>query len=330
MTISTYRQHLLNQGNPDTNVENRLAAVREFAGFLESEGLRKSEAAGKPEAEAFARRLIGEGRNTLENFYALADYAEWAGWRGLHVAWIELADCHNALDVLASEIRRGHGEQARAGIFPRPLPPLGAGETERSGSTREITERMAGILTAEQSRRAWFKVQHGIPAGHWENSDAADRETFLQAGSIDAFLAFKRRERDILLTRLRDEDKLWYTVRITDKVLEFVKSDPEMEVGRREGEEIFVSKIPYNAVRFLEETDPRMKRYYACHCPLVRQSILEDRPISPDVCHCSLGHASHYLAGIGRPYRGEVLESALKGDVRCRFVFHQASPQPSP
>ena len=35
-----------------------------------------------------------------------------------------------------------------------------------------------------------------------------------------------------------------------------------------------------------------------------------------------LGHASHYLAGLDQELIGEVLESAVKGDTRCRFVFY--------
>jgi len=54
----------------------------------------------------------------------------------------------------------------------------------------------------------------------------------------------------------------------------------------------------------------------------VPASILQDQPISPDVCNCSLGHASHYLAGLDQELKGEVLESAVKGDTRCRFVFY--------
>ena len=53
-----------------------------------------------------------------------------------------------------------------------------------------------------------------------------------------------------------------------------------------------------------------------------QQAILQDQPISPDVCECSLGHASHYLAGLNLKLKGEVLESAVKGDTRCRFVFY--------
>jgi hypothetical protein len=322
MKREAYERHLRGQGISEEGVEKRLKVVGDLGRFLECMGGRDIQSAGKVEAEEFARRLIKEGRNTLENFSALSEYAGWAGDRPLHVAWIELMDCHNALAVLMREIETRHGREVRGKIFTGPLPPLGADEKERSEYTREITGRMVRTITAEQARQAWFQVQHGIPAEDWRSNDAADREKFLQIGEIDGFLALKRRERDALLTRLRDEDKLWFTVKITDAVLEFVKSDPEMEGGRREGDKIFITKIPYNAVRYLQETDPILKRYYACHCPLVRQAILDDRPISADVCYCSLGHASHYVAGIGRGFKGEVIESVLRGDLRCRFVFH--------
>ncbi len=321
MEQEAFGRRLRGRGISESEVEKRCNVILAFGLFLDSADGVDIWSAGKTEAEKFARQLIREGRNTLDNFSALSEYAEWAGYRTLHVAWIELMDCHNALAVLAAEIEQTHGKDARDAIFTDPLPPLGADEKERSAYTRAITGRMAGSLTVDRARRAWFTVQHGIPAEDWRTGDARDREKFLRSGNVDEFLALKRRERDGLLTRLRDEDKLWYTVQITDEVLEFVKSDPEMEGGRREGESIYITKIPYNAVRYLKETDPRLKRYYACHCPLVRQAILDGRPVSPDVCYCSLGHASHYLAGIDRAFRGEVLESAVRGDLRCRFVF---------
>jgi hypothetical protein len=327
MPFESYEEYLRSREAPEDEVQKQRKLIGDFDRFLESAGGRDICKAGKAEAEEFARYLIGEGRNTVENFSALADHAEWAGCRALHVAWIELADCHNALEVLQGEIERRHGPDVRDKIFTNHLPPLGSDEKERSAYTREITGRMAGVLAADQARRAWFAVQHGIPAEDWRASDAAEREKFLQCEDIDAYLALKRRERDALLTRLRDEDKLWYTVKITDEVLAFIKSDPEMEGGRREGDSICITKVPYNAERYLRETDPRMKRYYACHCPLVRQAIRDGTPASPEVCHCSLGHASHYLAGIGRPFRGEVLESVVRGDLRCRFVFRLQSPE---
>jgi hypothetical protein len=319
--IEEYRKHLHGRDVPDSTIETHTEIVEDFVNFLTSLGPKET-TAGKEEVERFAHMLIAEGRNTLENLSALCDYAGWLGHRKLYVALLEVMDCHNALEVLAGEIEARHGWELRDRVFCEALPPLGADEKERCAYTRAITERMAQQITPEEARAAWFQVQHGIPAEAWRESDAADKEKYRQCTSIDEFLALKRRERDALLTRLRDENRLWYTVEINDEVLEFIKSDPEMEGGRRDGNKVYIAKGPYNAVRYLHETDPKMKRYYACHCPLVREAILQDQPISPDVCNCSLGHASHYLAGLSLELKGEVLESAVKGDMRCRFVFY--------
>jgi hypothetical protein len=323
MKLQEYRMYLEEQDIPGDVIEQQMILVGDFAKFHMDLSLKGTTAtAGKEEVGRFARKLIAEGRNTLENFTRLCDYANWLGHRELYVALIEVMDCYNALEILADEIERRHSEEVRNRIFSETLPPLGADEKERCAYTRTVMKQMALRLTPEEACSAWFQVQHGIPAGVWHKSDVAEKEKYRECGDIDAFLDLKRRERDILLTRLRDEDKLWYTVMINDEVLEFVKSDPEIEVGRREGDKIYITKIPYNAIRYLHETDAKMKRYYACHCPLLREAILNDQPVSPEVCNCSLGHASHYLAGLDQELRGEVLESVIKGDTHCRFVFY--------
>jgi len=323
MKVKEYREHLQRQGMPGEAIEKQLNMIRDFVTFLTEPGLNETIAtAGKEAVEKFARQLIAEGRNTLENFSALCNYADWLGQRRLYVALIELMDCHNAMMVLADELEKRHGRGLRDQIFREVLPPLGANEKERWAYTRTITERMAQRIAPQERQAAWFRVQHGIPAEAWWEGEAADMEKFRHCGNIDEFLTLKRRERDAMLTRMRDEDKLWYTVAINDEVLDFIRNDPEMEVGQRQGNRIYISKVPYNAVRYLQASDAKLKRYYACHCPLVREAILQEQPISPEVCNCSLGHASHYLAGLGQELKGEVLESAVKGDTRCRFVFH--------
>jgi hypothetical protein len=323
MSIDEYRKHLREQGISDDSIMRQIPIIEDFIGFLEEPGSTKHPAdAGKGEVERYARKLIAEGRNTLEHLSALCDYCDWLGQRKLYVALVELMDCHNALDVLAAEIEKRHGREVREQVFSDPIPPLGADEKERGAYTRKILERMSQQLTPEQAGEAWFQVQHGIPAGYWSRHDQAEKEKYQKYGSIDEFLNAKRQERDAMLAKLRDNNELWYTVEISDEVLEFVRSDPEMEGGRRDGDRIYITKIPYNATRYLQETDPKLKRYFACHCPLLREAILDDRPISQVTCNCSLGHASHYLAGLGMELKGEVLESVIKGDTRCRFVFY--------
>jgi len=327
MRTEEYREYLSQQGVTGDEIERRLMIIGDFIDYFKDPGLVDEPAtAVKAEVEKYARKLIIEGRNSPENFSALCDYTNWIGQRKLYVALIEVIDCHNAMAVLADRIEERHGRELRERIFREALPPLGADERERWAYTRTIMGRMGQEISPKENRAAWFLVQHGIPPEVWHRSDMADKKKYQQCSSLDEFLDLKRRERDAMLTRLRDEDKLWYTVLINDEVHEFITDDPEMETGRREGDKVYITKVPYNAVRYLHETDPQLKRYYACHCPLVREAILQGQPVSPEVCDCSLGHASHYLAGLDQELRGEVLESAVKGDNRCRFVFYLPDP----
>ena len=323
MRLDAYRQHLLEQGSTSNELAQAMELAGKFAAFLTDLGpSEKVSAAGRAEIEPFAAALIASGRNTPQSFATLCDFAVWLDYRNLYVALVELTDCDNALAVLADEIERAHGEDVRDRVFVDPLPPLGAREAERCAYTLGLMDRMAPELTSGQQRAMWFRVQHGLPDSLWRESDAVERKKYRECGSVDAYLARRRQDRMDLLERLHDEGKLWYTAEITDEVLEFVRSNEEIQGGRREGDAIYVTKFPYNAAAYLAETDQKRKRYYACHCPLVREAILNEQPVSPEVCNCTLGFVRHNLAGLGMELQGEVLESAVMGNSRCRLVFH--------
>ena len=321
METNEYGQSLRAQGLSEAEIKTRLEAVDTVEQELAALGIALA-SARKEDFYRVAQTLITRGQNTPETFDALCDYLLWRGLRPQYIALTEITDCHNGMAKLAETIEARHGAEMRGRIFQDAPPPLGADEAQRCAYTRSVTGRMEALLTKQEARAAWFTVQHGIPASYWEFSDAKDREIFAQCGSVGEFLERKLRERNDMLQQLHDRDGLWYTMEITDEVLAFVTGDLHMEAGGLNGAGIIITKVPYQPARWLHETDVRLRRYYACHCPLVREAILRGEPISDDVCYCSLGHASHYLAGLGLNLRGEVLESAVRGDERCRFIFY--------
>lgn len=321
MDTTNYRSHLLSRGLTEEGVDAHLADIEDLLGFLEGIGA-PPDGAGKAEVEGYSRGLIASGRNTHATFTHLWEYAHWAGLRRLYVALLEAVDCENAMEALADILEARHGRQVRDEVFPGPLPAPWTDEATRCDHAVAAAERMAKRLSPAESRAAWFDVQHGIPASEWSDGEEADRALFATSDGVDDFLDRKRAKRDAMLRRFHDEGTLWYTAAITDAVLEHVLANPEIEVGRRDGSDVFITKIPYRAAEYLEATDPTERRALACHCPLVRGAIRRGDTLSADICHCSLGHASHYLSGLGVELRGEVLESVVKGDDRCRFVFH--------
>ncbi len=82
------------------------------------------------------------------------------------------------------------------------------------------------------------------------------------------------------------------------------------------------SKIPFAPDKWLKEKDPRMRRYYACHCQLAREAILNgtEGPLGT-FCYCSAGFEKLPLEVVlGVPLEVEVLESVLAGGEKCRFA----------
>jgi len=322
MKTGAYGEYLQTQGLSGQDIAERVRMVQAF-----EEGLREFgsdlASAGKPELERYAGRMIEQGTNTLRHFDILTDYALWRGLRAQYIALVEITDCYNGMETLRKAIEKRHGADVCGRIFCVEPPALGAGEGERFAYTKSIADRMAELLPPGDVRAAWFQVKHGIPEANWQKQDAAEREKYKDCESVEAFLRLKKQERNEMLTRLHDEDTLWFTMELTDEVLEFLLNDPHMVLGSHQGRKgIVITKVPYQAGRYLRETDGRLKRYYACHCPLMREAILSGEPIPPEVCSCSLGHASHFLTGLGYNLTGEVLESVAQGDDRCRFIFY--------
>lgn len=323
MKAEAYAEHLRAQGISEAGIKERTAAIQAF-----EEGLKALQtdiaSADKETIGKYAKSLIAEGNNTPETFDALCAYTLWRGLRAQYVALVEITDCHNGMDVLRDAIEKRHGAEIRDRIFSKPQPPLGADESERYAYTRQIAGRMAELLTPEEARAAWFQVQHGIPESYWRKHDLKEKETYAGCETLGAFLQEMRRNRNAMLRNLHDRDELWFTMELTDEVLDFLTGEVHMKLGEHGGKAgIVVTKVPYQASRFLRETDERLRRYYACHCPLIREAILRDEPIPADVCSCSLGHAGHFLVGMNwENLKGEVLQSVAQGDGRCRFIFY--------
>ncbi|MCX5977054.1 MAG: DUF6144 family protein [Coprothermobacterota bacterium] len=178
---------------------------------------------------------------------------------------------------------------------------------------------MESRLPAEFYRRILAGNHHGIPASAFDE----ERGFYETAPSVDAYLKGRHARMVDVLQRHCDEDKLWYEQKITQQVVDFVKSNQELLSAVRQGDTLYVTKIPYNPDRFLTETDPAMKRYLACHCPLADSTILkEGAVVSPTWCYCSAGYEKTLFDNVfGGSLEVEVKQSVLDGSERCRFAI---------
>lgn len=108
------------------------------------------------------------------------------------------------------------------------------------------------------------------------------------------------------------------TGNIDEVLTEMNKDFAWYEGQKREGNTIFVQKIPYNQEGYAKARNSDEKKRNYCHCSLVRNYLNEN--ISPTFCNCSAGWYRQYWEGIlGKPVHIKLLKTLVKGDDVCEF-----------
>jgi len=262
--------------------------------------------------------LIEEGKNSMDRLVAIARYCNLARKNEYYVYFASILGARNVLPDLGERLATIAGEETRTKVFQGfMLPPLGSPQESYPRLTQKIMDKMESELPSGTCKKILTWNYHKVPVEAFKEK----RERFEKAASIDEYLKDEHKRLVGELERSMKDGRLWYEQEITPEVLEFVRSNQEICTGVRRGDKIYVTKISYMPKQYLKEKDPTLKRYYACHCPLVRSAIREGVEISPRFCYCSGGYEKlHFDVIFGEPVEVELLESVLKGDMRCRFA----------
>ncbi len=212
------------------------------------------------------------------------------------------------------------GEDLAESIFTEiSFPPLGSSLEEYPQPVNQYLTRMKEKLSLEDCQTVLAGNHHRIPEKIFDNEINILREL----GDIDKYLVQKHQKLVDELQVYCDSGELWFEQKITQAVVDMVKENQEIQTGVRKGRKIYLQKIPYNPDAFLRETDPVQKRYYACHCPFVRTSIIENKTkISSLWCYCTGGFEKlAWDVMFNQSLQVELLESVLDGYERCRFAI---------
>ncbi len=315
MDENGFIRFLQNKQTPPEKIKAYLAIAEQFAGAVPSPAR-----ATQADVLAFSALLMRTRMNTFDSYLAIARYGQFSGNNDVYVFAIELLDGGEVLDNLHTRLGQAIGAERRDAVFEGiTLPPFGTPPAERPPITRSVMERLERLVPAEIYRPLLADCLRTLGA-----PDPAERARFLECQDIDEFLQKKGDRFIALLERFKQENQSYYTQEITDDVIAFVESQPEIRQGVRVGNIIYETKIPYRTKEYLAETSKPMKQYHYCHCPWVKESLrTRSVEVSPTFCLCSAGYTKKYWEGVfGQPLRAEVVETVLGGALWCKFAVH--------
>ena len=232
---------------------------------------------------------------------------------------LDIAESYTAMETLYERVAEWYGEDAQAEVFKGiDIPPLGARPETKPPVTRVVLQRLEGMLGEEETQDLLRPCLHG---GQFVGKD---KELFAELGDLDQFLKIKYQDHLREVEQHRDEKTAMFAQLVDDEVVDYVRTVPSMGPGVREGNQLIISKIPYQIKHFLTADEPNEKRYYLCYCPWVRGAIRDgtEKDISPNFCYCSGGYYKIYWDEIfGQPVTIEPLKTALWGDMICTFAM---------
>jgi len=314
MDTEGFRQFLQSRKIPEDKIGPFITLADKFEGVLQGRTPDSSD------VEIFAMMLIREGLNTWDHFIALARYGQFLGNTEVYREAIALLDGSEALDNLHERLGKLVGEQKRDEILAGiDLPPLGLPTSHKPRVLQAVMERLEAMLDAETCDKLLSSSLRTLD----DQQYLEDKKKYQACASLDEFLVQRGHEFIAQLEQLKREGRLYFAQEVTDEVIEFVKSQPLISQGVREGNVLIEIKIPYMTKEYLAETDERMKRYYYCHCPWVRESIKNgDVRVSPRFCQCSASFVKKpWEVILGQPLRASVVESVHTGGLWCKIAI---------
>lgn len=314
-----FSDFLTNRGIERTRIEFAVGVIQELYLFCRDKNM-ASETCDIEILKQFCSDRITGLDQAKERIIALIWYCGFMHIESGIIYFLTLLGSEGIFSSIADRTQEILGESIARTVFSGfQIPPLGTLSETLPDSTKHLLHCFEKNLSRQPIELILAGNHHRIPLEFFDE----DKKKFHELNDIDNFLKYRHEKMIGEMETCLARNKLWYEQRITGRVLDFVKSNPEIQSGVRQGNTIFVTKIPYNPEAYLLEEDPVLKRFHACHCGLARASIARNNDPVPAIwCNCSAGFEKLIFDVVfEKPVPVHVIESVLQGDLRCRFAL---------
>ncbi|NOQ23304.1 MAG: hypothetical protein GQ565_11745 [Candidatus Aegiribacteria sp.] len=213
------------------------------------------------------------------------------------------------IDKLAESIQKVADEKIEELVMQdiRDIEPQDIHETV--SLINEILDRMNQHLSPDQIA----DVLYGCSCRYPYEKLLRVREAYALNQSIDDSITVLQEQSENSL-----REGMLFPSEIVDRILQMNWG----VAGRREGNRIFVTKIPRsgNLRKYMTEQDPVKKRELYCHCSILDKAVEENLSIPVSYCLCGAGFYRYIWETIlEKTVQVEVLETVCSGGNKCSF-----------
>lgn len=305
------------RGYDDKTIDAAVVALIDAEKYLKEKG-RTFEDSDIGVIKEYIKYLINNGKNSLDTLLAAARYFYIIKNNDVYIYFTKILGGLGVIENITKRMQMYAGEEKADEVmkgFVRP--PLGTPMEDMPKFTSDLMQRIKDAFDEALYQKILAGNNHGIP----KDAMKLEKEFYENSESLDIYLKDRHQRKVEELQSYCDSQTVWFEQIITQEVVDFVAGNQEILSAKREGNKLFVTKIPYDVVNYLNELDPSKKQYYACHCPFARESIIADGDnVDGEWCYCSAGYAKFPFEVIFEVELGiKLLESPLKGHDICRF-----------
>jgi len=313
--MKAFRDYLRGRNCSEEQVLSSIDLIERYLAFRQ----KTKTVADSDITKAFVGLLVSEGSDSNENLLALLRYGRFIGDMELGAGVMELLDGAEVMTNLYQRLADVEGEKVRDKVFDGiSIPTLGVESVQKAQVMRVVMERLEEAIGEAKLVYMLSACLRDLPESWYTEG----KERYGECGDIAKYLEQAAHEFVEELENIRQSGTLFFNQPITSEVVDYVRANQEIASGVLRDRVIYITKIPYMAKEYLSELDQVKKRYLYCHCPWARESILSGKLVSSNFCHCSAGFVKkQWEVTLGRSLKAEVLESALKGDMQCRFAI---------
>ncbi len=318
MDVEKFTTHLKERILLEDKVRQYVQAAQDFDDFINKENGGRIDAKA---VETFSKRTLANGKDVVDRHFGLLRYGLYLNSDEIVNTVNPLIDGAEILDNLYSLTRERLGEEQANQIFGGvDRIAIGVPVVEKNRRMQILMERLAKRADQQTCKEILGNGLHDLKGVNFSKQ----RQLYLSCKDIDEYLQKKGENFIKFLEQLHKDHKPFFDQEITPEVIEFVRSEPLIRQGIREGNILYEVKIPYRTKEYLAARDEVEKRYYCCHCPWVRESLKNGKPNIPAFfCNCTAAWNKCSWEGIfEQRLKAEIIESVVMGDKWCKIAIY--------